>query len=155
METITGSICSLYLSVCVLLSFPVAISAETDPYPNVIIPIFKGGYNLKRFFDTPRKTKSIHYYVQTGFPPAELLEFYDRYFNGNGWQPSFEVCQRNWEDLSKEKQTSGLLLRQLFASWGHPELNIKAILWLTYGSVDNGTRKGVIVKCRLQPKVGA
>lgn len=152
MKAKTGFIFSLWLIGCILLNVWPANSTETDPYPTLILPIYEGGYNLQKFFDASKETKSIRYYLQTDHPPTDVLEFYDAFFNGSGWRPSFEICQRNWEDLSKETETTGLFQRQLFASWEHPELNLKAELWLTYEMTDKGPQNEVSVKCRLQPK---
>ena len=143
----------LCLNGCILFFLFDANSAQIDPYPNVIIPIFQGGYEVQKHFDSSKKTKSIRYYVRTGAPPADVLEFYDAYFNGSGWQSSFETCQRNWADLSEGTKTAGFLLRQLFASWEHTEFNLKAELWLTYEMVNEGHKNEVSVKCRIQPKV--
>jgi hypothetical protein len=154
MKMKAGFIYLLCLNGCLLFSLFDANSAEIDPYPTVIIPIFQGGYKLQKYFDAPKETKSIRYYVYTGTPPTEVLEFYDAYFNGSGWQSSFETCQRNWEDLSEETKADGPLLRQLFASWEHSEFNLKALLWLTYEMVHNGSLTEVTVKCSLQPKPG-
>jgi hypothetical protein len=147
-----GFIYFLCLKTCLLLSLFDANSAEIDPYPEVIIPIFQGGYKLQEYFVASKETKSIRYYVQTGTPPTEVLEFYDAYFNGRGWQSSFETCQRNWEDLNEGTKAAGPPLKQLFASWVHSELNLKAVLLLTYEMVDNGSITEVTVKCSLQPK---
>ena len=138
-----------------MLNVWAANSAETDPYPTFMLPIYKGGYNLQKFFDTSKKTKSIRYYVLTEQPPTDVLEFYDAFFNGSDWYPSFEICQRNWEDLGKETETARPFSRQLFASWEHPELNLKAELWLTYEMTAKGTQNEVRVKCRLQPMRGS
>ena len=136
----------------ILLGLFAANSAEIDPYPTVNIPIFKGGYNLQKYLDASKATKSVGYYVQSVDPPAEVLEFYDAYFIGRGWRPSFEICQRNWEDMRKGTKTAGPLLRQLFASWEHSEFHLKAALWLTYEMVNQGRQNEVTVKCRLMPK---
>jgi hypothetical protein len=82
-----------------------------------------------------------------------VLEFYDAYFNGRGWRSSFEICQRNWESIGEGSDTTGPLLKQLFASWEHSEQNLKAVLRLTYQVVKEGRLTEVTVKCRLQPKV--
>jgi len=134
-----------------LLNVWAANSAEIDPYPNLILPIYNSGYNLQKFFDTSKETKSIRYYLQTDQPPTDVLEFYDAFFNGSGWHPSFEICQRNWENLSKEKEIAGPFSGQLFASWEHSEFNLKAELWLTYEMTDKGPQNEVSIKCRLQP----
>ena len=153
MKIRAGYTCSIFLIGYFLLNLTAASSAEIDPYPNIRIPIFKGGYNLQKHFNASKGTSFIRYDLQTDYPPAEVLEFYDAYFNGKGWQSSFEICQRNWEILNKgRKKTVEPLLRRLFASWGHLELNLRALLWITVKMVDKGLRNQVIVECRLQPK---
>ena len=154
MKAKTGFICLLLLIGCFLLIVWAANSAETDPYPTFILPIYKDGYNLQKSFDTSKETKSIRYFFRTDQPPTDVLEFYDTFFNGSGWYPSFEICQRNWDALGKETGTTGSVSRQLFASWDHPELDLKAELWLTYEMIAKGAQNEVRVKCRLQPMRG-
>jgi hypothetical protein len=139
---------------CTLPSLFAANSAEIDPYPTVKIPIFKGGYNLQKYLDASKATKSVCYYVQSVDPPAEVLEFFDAYFIGRGWRSSFETCQRNWEDIRKGTETGSPLLKQLFASWEHSEYHLKAALWLTYEMVNKGRQTEVVVKCILLPNAG-
>jgi hypothetical protein len=142
----------LLLIVCIHFSHTISSSTEIDPHPAIEIPIFEGGYNIKKLFDAARETKFVTYQVQTNHPPTEVLEFYDAFFNGNGWQSAFEICQRNWEDTRGGKKTVEPILRQLYASWAHPEKNLKAILWLTYEAEDNASQNEVVVQFQLHPK---
>jgi hypothetical protein len=142
----------LSLIACIHFGHSLSNSSAVDPYPAIEIPIFEGGYNVKKSFDAVRETKSITYQVQTNHPPTEVLEFYDAYFNGNGWQSAFETCQRNWQDTRNEKKTAEPILRQLYASWAHPEKNLKAVLWLTYEAEDNASKNEVVVQFQLHPK---
>ncbi|MGD2184928.1 MAG: hypothetical protein PVI71_02320 [Desulfobacterales bacterium] len=144
----------LFLLVCIHLGHSISGSSAQDPYPTIEIPIFNGGYNLQNFFDASEETKSVTYQLQTNNPPTEVLEFYDAYFNGRGWRSSFETCQRNWEDLSDEPRRGVPLVRQLYASWAHHALNLRAVLWLTYEVGHKESQSEVVVKCQLQPKTG-
>ena len=142
----------LLLIACIHFSHSISNSSAIDPYPAIEIPIFEGGYNVKKLFDAAREMKSITYQVQTHHPPAELLEFYDAYFNGNGWLSAFEICQRNWEDTHTAKKTAEPVVRQLYASWAHPEKNLKAVLWLIYEAEDKASQNEVVVQFQLYPK---
>lgn len=144
----------LSLIICIHLSYSISGSSALDPHPTIEIPIFHGGYNIEKIFDASKATKSVTYKIQTKNPPTEVLEFYDAHFNGSGWRSSFEICQRNWEDLSDRTKTAAPIARQLFASWEHAELNLKAVLWLQYEMVDNERQNEVAIKCQLQPKTG-
>ncbi|MBW2437273.1 MAG: hypothetical protein PVI49_05915 [Desulfobacterales bacterium] len=143
---------SFILLVCVHFSPTILSSSPIDPHPTIEIPIFDGGYNVEKFVDASQQTKSIRYSIRTNYPPAEVLEFYDAYFNGRGWQASFEICQRNWVDRGNEKQSTDSIARELFASWAHPEKNLKAVLWLSYEVGNTGSQNEVVVQCQLQPK---
>ena len=136
------------------LSHSISSSSEIDPHPAIEIPIFRGGYNVEKFYDSSKETKSVRYQIQTTNPPAEVLEFYDAYFNGSGWRSAFEICQRNWENLSDRRKTAEPVVRQLYASWAHQEKNLKAVLWLTYEAGNKESQNEVMVKCELQPKTG-
>jgi hypothetical protein len=137
---------------CIHLSHSISGSSELDPHQTIEIPIFHGGYKVQKIVDASKETKAVTYQIQTNHPPADVLEFYDAHFTGRGWRPSFEICQRNWEDIRKGTKTGGPLLRQLFASWEHTELDLKAVLWLTYEMVDKRRQSEVTVKCSLLPK---
>jgi hypothetical protein len=143
---------SLILLVCVHLSPAIASSSQIDPHPTIKIPIFQGGYNLKEHFDVSNEIKSVTYRVQANNPPTEVLEFYDAYFNGNGWRSAFETCQRNWEHSGDGKKREEPAFRQLFASWAHPAKNMRAVLWLTYGNENNVSQNEVFVQFQLYPE---
>lgn len=143
---------SLILLVCVHFSPTLASSSQIDPLESIEIPIFHGGYKLEEQFDASNEIKSVTYRVQANNPPTEVLEFYDAYFNGRGWRSAFEICQRNWEHSGDGKKRAKPIFRQLFASWAHPEMNIKAFLWLTYEERHAGSQNEVVVQCQLQPK---
>lgn len=142
----------LSLIACIHFSHSLSNSSAVDPYPDIDIPIFEGGYNIKKSVDAARETKSITYQVHTNHPPTEVLEFYDAYFNGNGWQSAFETCQRNWQDTRTRQKTAEPILRQLYASWAHPIKDLKAVLWLTYEAEDNTSQNEVVVQFQLHPK---
>jgi len=142
----------LSIVACIHISHSISGSSTIDPHSTIEIPIFDGGYNVEKFYDASNETKSVTYQIQTTNPPAEVLEFYDAYFNGLGWRSSFEICQRNWEDLGGGEKTVEPLVRQLYASWAHAEKNLKAVLWLTYEAGNTESQNEVVVKCQLQPK---
>ena len=143
---------SLILFVCVHLSPTISSSSQIDPHPTIKIPIFQGGYKLEEHFDASNEIKSVTYRVQANNPPAEVLEFYDAYFNSNGWQSAFETCQRNWEHSGDGKKRAELIFRQLYASWAHPRKNLKAVLWLTYEAENNVSQNEVVVQFQLYPE---
>ena len=100
-----------------------------------------------------RRIKTFSYIVRMNYPAAEIIEFYDSFFNGSGWISSFEICQRHWAvpaDVSKDAEPAA---RQMFTSWVHPELDLSVVIWLKYESIDNQRRGEVIVEGRLQPKL--
>jgi hypothetical protein len=140
------------LLVCVHLTPTISSSSPKDPHPTVAIPIFQGGYKLEEHFDAANATKSVTYRVQANNPPTEVLEFYDAYFNGNGWRSAFETCQRNWKDPARGNETAEPIFKQLYASWLHQEKNLKAMLWLTYEAENNASQNEVVVQFQLYPK---
>ena len=143
---------SLILIICVHLNSTLSSSSPLDPHPTIKIPIFQGGYNLEEYFDASNEIKSVTYRVHANNPPTEVLEFYDAFFNGKGWQSAFEICQRNWEGSRNGKKTAEPVLRQLYASWAHPKKNLKAVLWLTYAAENNASQNEVVVQFQLYPK---
>jgi hypothetical protein len=144
---VLGLIAFIHLSLCN------SNGSAVDPYPLNEIPIFPKGYNIKKNFNPSKGTKSIIYHVQIDYPAAEVLEFYDSYFNGNGWRSSFEICQRNWEDFINDSKAGTAAVRGLYASWTHSGFNLKAVLWLRYEMFNKHDQGEVIVKCQLQPAV--
>jgi hypothetical protein len=125
-----------------------------DAFPSSEIPVFHNGHDITKEFDPSRKTKSIRYRVQKKSSATEVLQFYDSYFNANGWRSSFETCQRHWDRLPAETADGGPSGKQLFTSWEHPEFNLKAILRLEYEMDNERQRDELTVECQLQPKEG-
>lgn len=127
-------------------------SPAADSSPTAEIPIFHDGYNVKKVFDPSSETWTVKYRVQTLYPAAEVLEFYDAYFNGRGWISSFETCQRSWMDLGKGKKADENDAGLLFASWEHAEANQQVLLWIRHRmNADERRDDEVAVEYQLQP----
>ena len=141
----------LILPVCIHLSLSLANSSAGSSTAAAEIPIFSGGYHVNRHLDDSRQTVTVNYRVQTIHPAAEVLEFYDQYFNGKGWISSFETCQRNWADLGETANTSKSPVRLVFASWEHAESNRKVLLWIRHEWQSDQRQDEVVVEYRLQP----
>ena len=118
----------LSLVACVNLTSSLSYGFAADHFPSIEIPVFHNGYHIKKEVDRSTGTNSISYRVQIKFPAAEVLEFYDSYFNARGWRSSFEICQRHWDHLHDGTNAGGPSGKQLFTSWEHLEFNLKAVL---------------------------
>lgn len=142
------------ITICliVFMHFNVSFSdsSESDPYPSVEIPVYHKAYNVTHSFNYSKHTKSLRYRVQTDHPANDVIEFYDAYLTGRGWTSSFEICQRNWGDLSDDAKTDDRSAKQLFASWQHLEFKLKLDLWLRSERVSNDQQDDVVVNCLLQ-----
>jgi DNA ligase-1 len=142
----------LCLVACINLTLSLSYGSAADLFSFIEIPVFDNGYQIENEVDRSAGTKSINYRVQTKFPAAEVLEFYDSYFNARGWRPSFEICQRHWDRLTDGTKAGGPSGKQLFTSWEHPEFNLKAVLRLEYLKVNEKWRDELAVRCLLQTK---
>ena len=141
--------CSLAV---VIFNLSLSFGSALDLFPSIEMPIFNKGYNITENIDHGRETLSISYRVQAKFPAAEVLEFYDTYFNAEGWRPSFEICQRHWERLPDGAKTNGDIGTHLYTSWEHPEFSLRAVLRLEYRLENEQIRDVLAVRCQLQPK---
>jgi hypothetical protein len=126
-------------------------SSAADSSPTAEIPIFRDGYNVKKDFDPSRETWTVRYRVQALYPAAEVLEFYDAYFNGRGWISSFETCQRGWMDPGNRTKESEPAARLLFASWEHAGSNQQVLLWIRRQAHAKDRQDEVVVEYQLQP----
>jgi hypothetical protein len=126
--------------------------SETDLFPFIDIPIFSNGYEIEKENDHRSKIKSVSYLVQVKFPAAEVIEFYDAYFNAKGWRPSFEICQRHWDRSADGTKTKNLAGTHLFTSWEHPEFKLSAVLRLEYSLGDGSLVDVLVVRCELSRK---
>jgi hypothetical protein len=142
----------LFLVACLNVTLSLSNGLAADLLPSIDIPVFFNGDHIKKEIDPSSATKSISYRVQAKFSAEEVLEFYDSYFNANGWRPSFEICQRHWDHLPDEPNKGGPFGKQLFTSWEHPELHLKAVLRLEYEMVNEKWGDELVVRCQLQPK---
>ncbi|CAB5087463.1 hypothetical protein D3OALGA1CA_672 [Olavius algarvensis associated proteobacterium Delta 3] len=136
---------------CIHLSMCIANSTEVTPAPAADIPIFTEGYHVSRSLDPANQTVTVNYRVQAVHPAAEVLEFYDRYFNGRGWISPFETCQRNWQDIGGSKKPIEPAVRLLFASWEDVRSNQKVLLWIRHDSYSNQRSDEVVVEYQLRP----
>lgn len=142
----------LILLGCIHVTYSIASGSTSDPYPAFDIPIYQGGYNIIKKFNPADGSNIVNYSVRLKPPAAEIIEFYDSYFNGAGWISSFEICQRHWDDLADGKSTDTFPLKQMYASWEQPELDLKVVLWLRHDPTKQPVRDVVTVECRLQKK---
>jgi hypothetical protein len=136
------------------LTYSISGGSTSDPHPAFDIPIYQGGYNIIKKFNSAGGSKTVNYSVQLKPPAAEIIEFYDSYFNGAGWISSFEICQRHWDDSADGNSMGAFPLKQMYASWEHPELDLKIVLWLKHDPTGKQVRDVVKVECRLQKKNG-
>lgn len=148
-----GIILFAVLAACFHLTVNIAGSSEADPFPMIVLPVYHGGYNIENSFNRLKGTKALAYRVQTNYPAAEVLEFYDAILNGNGWKPSFEICQRHWAGLDDGSIKKRFQARQLFTSWEHPQYKLQISLLLEYKPPGTKSRDEVTVQCRLQPQL--
>ncbi len=150
MNRISKLLLPLFLLAGICLTSTLSSSSEGGGNPSFEIPVFRGGYDLIRESDPSRETKFITYRVQTKYPAAEIIEFYDSYLNGRGWISSFEICQRHWAESDSGPENSGLRDKLMFVSWQHPDLDLKLVIWLKYGLASTLRSDEVIVEGRLQ-----
>jgi len=141
------------LAVCFQMTVSMAAGSQLDPYPTLVLPVYQGAYDIETSVNRLKGTKSLAYKVQTDYPAAEVLEYYDTALNGSGWQPSFEICQRHWASLDDGSIERGLQAKQLFTSWAHSQYKLQISLLLEYQHSNTKNRDIVIVQCRLQPQL--
>ena len=151
-STFIGLSCSLAFAFFV---FSLSFGLEADRFPSIEIPIYDNGYDIRKNIDHGRETQSISYRVRAKFPAAEVLEFYDSYFNAEGWRPSFEICQRHWERLPVGTESDGDAGTLLFTSWEHPQFSLRAVLRLKYRMGNEQFPGELAVRCQLQPKLNS
>jgi hypothetical protein len=137
----------LFLVGCANVTLSLSNGLAAELLPSIEIPVFLNGDHIKKEIDPSSATKSVSYRVQAKFSAEEVLEFYDSYFNANGWRPSFEICQRHWDRLPDETLSGGPSGKLLFTSWEHPELHLKAVLRLEYEMVNEKRGDELVVRC--------
>jgi hypothetical protein len=153
MNILSRTIYLAVLAACLHLTVNIADSSETDPFPTIALPVYQGGYDIQNSFNRMKGTKALVYKVQTNYPAAEVIEFYDAVLNGRGWKPSFEICQRHWASLDDGSINREFKTRQLFTSWEHPQFKLQISLMLEYQPSNITSRDVIVVQCRLQPQL--
>lgn len=126
-------------------------SSEADPFSVTEIPIYRNAYNVEKHVDLAAKSEFLAYYVRTENPAAEIIEFYDAYFNGIGWKSSFEICQRHWDETTVKDVHGKLRSKQLFTAWQSPETGQKASLWLISRRDFKNHPNELLVKFQIKP----
>ena len=144
----------LIFFLCLLWSLPLAPAAsgssDAGHFSAGKIPIYQNGYNVEKYVDPVAKSELLTYHVRTDHPAAEVIEFYDAYFNGIGWNSSFEICQRHWDETAVKDESGQLQSRRLFTSWQSPEADSKVSLWLINRLSLEGLPEDVLVKLQIQ-----
>ncbi len=142
----------LILAGGVALTQEISGDSTADPHPAFDIPIYPGGYDIIKKSNPAGRSQTVNYSVQIKLPAAEILEFYDSYFNAARWIPSFEICQRHWDNSTDGGSKDAIPLKQMYASWEHPEHDLKVVLWLKLDPTIKQMQEVVKVECRLQRK---
>ena len=144
----------LIVLLCLLGGLPLTTAAsgssETGHFSASKIPIYQKAYQVETYVDPDTKSELLTYYIRTGNPAAEIIEFYDAYFNGIGWKSSFEICQRHWDETAVKDKYGQLQSQQLFTSWRSPEADLKVSLWLINRLNFKGPPDEVLVKFQIQ-----
>ncbi len=140
---------SLYL-IASLFSFGNTVYSQTDPYPNIEIPIMEGSYKVRRFYDRPKGTKSLNYYIKAEYPADKVLQFYDSEFKANGWIPSKKE-KRQWECFVDSTMEGEPQVKQLLSLWTNQKLEKEAFLALKYVKVEDKWNNALHVICQIQP----
>jgi hypothetical protein len=125
-------------------------SSDADHFSVDKIPIYPKGYNVEKHFDSATRSGLLTYHVRTDRPAAEVIEFYDAYFNGIGWNSSFEICQRHWDETAVKDEYGRVQSRRLFTSWQSPEADLRVSLWLINRINLEGPAEEVLVKFQIQ-----
>ena len=74
-------ICIVIVSCLTMIFFNKGVlNCQIDPYPSIEIPVMDGGYKVKRFYDNPKGTKSLNYYVKAEYPADDVIRFYNSKF---------------------------------------------------------------------------
>jgi len=114
------------------------------------IPIYQKGYRVEKHVDPATKSALLTYYVRTHQPAAEVIEFYDAFFNGIGWKSSFEICQRHWDETAATDKNGKPQAQQIFTSWQSPEADLKISLWLINKLHSRERPDEVLVKFKIE-----
>ena len=145
----------LIFLLCLLGGLQLTQAASGSPGANPLladkIPIYPKGYHIEKHVDPATKSTRLTYYVRTDQPAAEVIEFYDAFFNGIGWKSSFEICQRHWDESAVKDKYGKLQAQQLFTSWQSPEAALKISLWLINKLHSKGRPDEVLVKFKIEP----
>ena len=153
MDIPTRAVLGAVLVACIQLTMGTGSSSETDPFPTVDLPVYQGGYGIEYSYNRSQGIKTLVYRVDTRYPAAGVVQFYDATLNGKGWKPSFEICQRHWADPEDGSMKTEFQTRQLFTSWAHPGYKLQMSLRLTFQPAEPQNREEVLVQCRLQPQL--
>ena len=145
----TNIVISFFL-IAIIFSFGDTIFSQPDPYPNIEIPIMEGSYNVRRFINRPKGTKSLNYYIKAEYPADKVLQFYDSEFKANGWIPSNKE-KKQWEYFVDSTMKDEPKVKQLLSFWTNQKLQKKAFLALKYVKVDDKWSNELHVICQIQP----
>jgi len=63
-------------------------SCETDPFPEILLPVHPDAVSIKKMIDQPAKgAKAVAYHVSVKFPATKIVNFYNRELESMGYSP--------------------------------------------------------------------
>lgn len=129
---------------------------EVDPYPDIEIPIISNGYNIGKFVNSPKGTKSVNYFVKVEYPATNILEFYDSRFKEMGWVPASKdnFGKRNWECFIDDTVDGSPKVKQLLALWTDSKVENEVLLALRYRMFPGDSWNDELwIGCQIQPVI--
>jgi len=130
--------------------------AENDPYPDLEIPVFVNGYDVKEFMDESKKVKSTVYSLEVKYPASEVIEFYKSRLKEMGFSlsPSFvgDFNKNGWDCFIAEEENS-IKVCQLLSLWANLELKEEIFLVLLYEKKGKDWKEQLRVSCQIQPLI--
>jgi len=112
-------------------------NGETEPFPDIKIPIHPNAFDVVKYSNEPKGTKSIYYKINIEFPAQDVILFYEEQlkrmefieysedsYGTRRWE-NFNAKTGNWEIVST-------IPARYIATWIDKEKKIRIVLFMRY-----------------------
>lgn len=124
--------------ICTLLLFiscsQNVVGRETDPFPEIDMPIVPNAYNVYKTNNKPIFTKSVNYNLRVSYPATDVITFYNNKFTKGEWTliGGMKGEESHWETFVDGTRKGSPQVRQYLALWRDSANKKEIILALKY-----------------------
>ena len=150
------TMCSKLALIVVTILFAFSTVQCSSLFPDIEIPVYKTGYDVKKGINKKFKSKYTFYKINSKFPAKEVIEFYHTNFKRMGFIQYSEdgYGKGRWENFdsnSGQWEPTNSMPARYIATWIDNDKKIRIVVLLRYKSdqIDDEGKNLLFVDCKV------